>query len=398
MARHILQRHADFRRLFLGNSVSLLGSSVTTVALPLAAVLTLHASSIYMGLLGAAALLPHFLLGLPAGVWVDRLPYRQILVTADIAQLVLISSIPVAAAFGMPTLAQLLLVALLAGVANLFETVAAQSFTPALVPPEELLPANSALMLSTTTVATTGSALGGALVALLTAPFAIVADAASFLVAALLKARIRVPGPPRAAREHHLVKDVLEGLHAVFGHPVLRVVTLSATLGAFAGQLQNTVLVLYLVRELGFSPAAVGLTVTVAGAAGMLGALVAHPITRRLGPGRAYLAGMTLASAAGLVIAAGGAIAAVAGQVLRGAGPSLYGVNQQTLRQTLIAPDLLSRATATWRFLVYGMQPLGALAGGLLGSVSLRATLITGAAVMALATVSAVRLSRVREL
>ncbi|MEW2504200.1 MFS transporter [Amycolatopsis sp. NPDC047767] len=156
MARHILQRHADFRRLFLGNSVSLLGSSVTTVALPLAAVLTLHASSIYMGLLGAAALLPHFLLGLPAGVWVDRLPYRRLLVTADIAQLLLIGSIPVAAAFGVLTLVQLLIVALLAGVANLFETVAAQSFTPALVPREELLPANNALTL---TLAAVGSVL-----------------------------------------------------------------------------------------------------------------------------------------------------------------------------------------------------------------------------------------------
>ncbi|MEV6901232.1 hypothetical protein [Amycolatopsis sp. NPDC051372] len=134
MAWRILQRHADFRRLFLGNSVSLLGSSVTTVALPLAAVLTPHASSVYMGPLGAAALLPHFLFGLPAGVWVDRLPYRHLLVTADITQLVLVASVPVAAAFGVLTLVQLPGCRVPRRVANLFETVAAQSFTQRLVP------------------------------------------------------------------------------------------------------------------------------------------------------------------------------------------------------------------------------------------------------------------------
>ncbi|MEU4667474.1 hypothetical protein AB0F91_05760 [Amycolatopsis sp. NPDC023774] len=105
MARHILQRHADFRRLFLGNSMSLLSSTVTTVALPLAAVLMLHASSVYMGLLGAAALLPHFLLGLPAVVWVDRLPYWRLLVMADIARLVLIGSGALARVVGPVTVA-----------------------------------------------------------------------------------------------------------------------------------------------------------------------------------------------------------------------------------------------------------------------------------------------------
>ncbi|GAA3412640.1 MFS transporter [Streptosporangium vulgare] len=391
----VLRRHPDFRRLFVGNSTSLLGSSVTTVALPLTAVVHLNASPAQMGLLGAAALLPHLVLGLPAGVWVDRMPYRRTLVLADLAQTLLLGSVPVAAVLGVLQMWHLYVVMVLTGVCGLFETVTAQSFTPLLVPREQLLPANSALMLSNTTVATTGSALGGVLVSLLTAPIAIAVDAVSFLLAGLCKARIRTPGPAVAAERHerHLRADILDGVRALFAHRVVRATTLAATLGALGGQIQNVVLVLYLVRDLKLSPAAIGVVIAIGGVAGILGALVVAPITQRIGPGRSFVTGMFLAAVSGLVLAAAGSPLSLtlavlaAAQVLRGAGPSLYSVNQQTLRQLLTVPALLSRVNATWRFLVYGTQPLGALLGGLLGSLlGLRATLVIGSGVMLLGT------------
>ncbi|MFJ2030723.1 MFS transporter [Streptosporangium sp. NPDC087985] len=392
----VLRRYPDFRRLFVGNSTSLLGSSVTMVALPLTAVVYLNASPAQMGLLGAAALLPHLVLGLPAGVWVDRMPYRRILVLADLAQTLLLGSVPVAAVLGLLQIWHLYAVMVLAGICSLFETVTAQSFTPVLVPREQLLPANSALMLSNATVTTTGSALGGVLVSLLTAPIAIAVDAVSFLLAGLCKARIRTPGPAVVSTERHqrhLWADILDGVRAVFAHRIIRATTLAATLGALGGQIQNVVLVLYLVKDLNLSPALIGVVIAIGGVAGILGALVVAQISQRIGPGRSFITGMFLAAIAGLVLAAAGsplsltlAILAVA-QVLRGTGPSLYSVNQQTLRQALITPALLSRANATWRFLVYGTQPLGALLGGLLGSVlSLRATLVIGSGVMLLGT------------
>ncbi|EWM18074.1 MFS transporter [Kutzneria sp. 744] len=384
----LLVQHKDFRRLFVGNSVSLLGSSVTTVALPLVAVVSLHATAFEMGLLGAVAFLPHLVLGLPAGVWADRLPYRRILVLADLGQLLLIGSIPVAAVLGVLTLTQLYFVVTLAGVCSLFDAIAAQSFTPMLVPRDQLLPANSALMLTSSTVNVAGSTLGSALVVLLAAPLAMAVDAASFLAAALCKARIAIPGTANSLRGK---ADLFGGLRITFTHPVLRPVTIAATLGALGGQMQNAVLVLYLVHVLGFLPWLVGIAVTMAGAASILGALITPTVTRRLGPGRTFVLGMLLSSAAGLLLAAGPALLS---QVLRGTGPALYGVNQQTFRQTLVAPAQLSRVNAGWRFLVYGTQPLGALLGGALGTVDLRLALIVSACLMLAGTALALPVTR----
>ncbi|MFC0429677.1 MFS transporter [Kutzneria buriramensis] len=383
----LLARHQDFRRLFVGNSVSLLGSSVTTVALPLVAVVYLRATPVDMGLLGAAAFLPHLVLGLPAGVWVDRLPYKRILVIADLCQLVLIGSVPIAAALGLLTLEQLYAVVSLAGVCSLFDAIAAQSFTPQLVPRDQLLPANSALMLTTSTVGVTGSAIASGLVALLAAPLAMAVDAVSFLIAALFKSRITAAGVGNPLRGKG---DLFDGLREMFSHPVLRPVTIAAALGALGGQTQNAVLVLYLVRVLGFSPAFVGIALTVAGIAGILAALITPVVTRHLGPGRTFVFGMLLSSAAGLLLATG---PAVLSQLLRGAGPALYGVNQQTFRQKLVQPALLSRVNAAWRFLVYGTQPVGAVLGGLLGTVDLRLPLIVSGVLMLAGTALALPLT-----
>jgi MFS family permease len=398
LAWAVLSRYRDFRWLFTGNAVSLFGSSVTTVALPLTAVVYLHASPAQMGVLGAAALLPHLVLGLPAGVWAGRMPYRRTLVLADLAQMLLLGSVPILAALGVLRIWQLYAVAVLAGACGLFETVAAQSFTPRLVSRQQLLPANSTLMISRMAVGTAGAALGGILVSLLTAPVAIAADAGSFLLSGLCKARIRTPGLAVAENRPrgHLRAEILEGARTVFGHKIIRAATLAAAIGALAGQMQAVILVLYLVRGLGLTSALVGVVIAAGGGAGVLGALQAIRITERIGSGPAFITGMLLASSGGLVLAAASRplwlalVILVIAQALRGAGPALFGVNQQTFRQALIPPAALSRANATWRFLVYGMQSIGAILGGFTGSaLSLRATLIISSATMLLGVIVA---------
>nr|WP_191909877.1 MFS transporter [Microbispora cellulosiformans] len=393
---HVLREFPDFRKLFTGSSISLLGSSITTVALPLTAVSYLHASPAQMGMLGAVSMLPHLILGLPAGVWVDRMSYRRTLILADFARAPLLGSIPVLAMFGWLQMWQLYVVAVLAGIGGLFEMVAAQSFTPAVVPRSHLLPANSSLALVTATVNTAGSGLGGLLVTLVTAPIAIAADALSFVISGVLKTRIRASGRTDAhteRRRRSLLVEIFHGLRAVFTHPIVRAVTVAATIGALAGQMQNVVLVLYLVRTLGFSSALVGVVIAIAGAAGILGAVLATGVTRRLGHGPAFITGMLVASVAGLVLAAASGalvpaiVVVVIAQSMRGLGPPIYGVNQQTLRQAHIPPALLSRANATWRFLVYGTQVLGAALGGFFGAAAgLRATLVVSSGLMLVGT------------
>lgn len=407
MSRSILARHPDFRRLFMGNTVSLAGSSVTAVALPLTAVVYLHASAAEVGLLGAVPYVPKLLFGLPAGVWVDRLAYRRLLVLCDLTQVVLIGLVPILAAVGQLAIWQLYVVGSLAGLANLFETVTAQSFIPKLVSRQELLPANTALQLSMSSVATSGTALGGVLVSVLSAPFALVADAVSFAISGFVKARIRTAGLTAVGDRptgELLGRQIVSGLRVVLGHRVIGRVTAAAAVGAFAGQVQGVLLVLFLVRVVHLSSGLVGVTVAMSGVAGMIGAMVATRITRRLGPGPTFILGMFTASLAGIVVAVTPDPVALAlvvlaiAMLLRGAGPSLYGVNQRSLRQSLIAPEYLSRANSSWQFLVYGTQALGALVGGLLATVlGLRATFMFSSAIMLIGAATAL-LSPVRKL
>lgn len=390
--RRVLTEHPDFRRLFGGSTVSLFGSSVTTVALPLTAVSYLDASAVQMGLLSASALLPNLLFALPAGVWLSRLAYRPVLVATDLLQAGLLGMVPVLALLGLLEVWQLYVVVLLAGTCSLFDAVAAESFTPLLVPHDRLLAANGLRALSASTVSTSGNAVAGALVQLLSAPVALAVDALSFVASAFWKSRISVDGrfpSPRVQPRETSVRQVRSGFQVVFGHPVLRSITISATVGALAGQLQNVVLVLYLVRELQLPVATVGLVIAVAGLAGVLGALAGASITARLGHGPTFLLGMVATSLAGFVLATAAGpppvvlAVLVAGQFLRGIGPSLFGMNQQTIRQSLVPSELLPRALATWRVLVYGVQPVGALLGGLLGeAMGLRAALVVGSVVM----------------
>jgi predicted MFS family arabinose efflux permease len=253
-----------------------------------------------------------------------------------------------------------------------------------LLPHEDLFAGNSAYLGSYQTINTTGPATAGLLVTVFGAPGAIAVDAVSFVVAAVVKSRIRHLGRSVASSAAASAPGIGDGLRALFAHPVLRPMTLAATVAAFAGQAQTVVVVLFLVRELHLAPWAVGVAVALVGAAGVIGAALVGRYTRTVGPGRALITGALFTSSAGLVLAAAGPLALVAvAQLMRGVGPSLFGVNQQTLRQTLVSPERLAQVNASWRFLVFGFQSLGALVGGLLASAAgLRSTLVATSCLM----------------
>jgi MFS family permease len=316
-------------------------------------------------------------------VWVDRLSRRTILVVADLGRAAVLGAVPVLALLGALRIEDLYVVAFAAGFMTLFFDTAATSLVPGLVGRENLVRANGAWALSNTVAGTVGPSLGGWLVQVLTAPVAIAFDAASFLFSAGCTLLVRVEEAPRRLGRVRLWPETVEGLRALLGSPILMPVTVAAAAGALAGAMYTSLLVLYLVRDLALTPALVGLAFAVSGGASVVGALLARTWSERLGPGTAFVTGVLLLGLGVLVLAAAaGPPAAVLplmllAMVLAGLGPPLFSVPQTSLRQSLTPDHLLGRVNAAWRFLVFGVQPLGALLGGALGAaIGLRATLV----------------------
>jgi MFS family permease len=365
----------EFRKLWLGQLVSASGSAITTVALPLVAVVTLQASAVEMGALAALSIAPHLVFGLPAGVWVDRWSLRRVLVWTDLARIVLLGSIPVVAAVGSLHMGQLYVVAVLTGVLTLLSDTASQTLIPRLVSRQDLMRANGAALLNLNLASTAGPSVAGFLVQVLSAPFAIVVDAASYLVSAIASYLIREPARGLAPERSEV--RLSTGLRLLFGNRVLAPLVVSATVGAVAGAMQGPLVVLYLVRELHWSPAYVGLALTAFGVAAVAGTFAATPWCRWVGIGRAYASGQFLASLSGAALAVGLTPFIYLGQALAGLGMSLFGVPQRTLRQALVPPHLIGQVTATWRTLVIGGQATGAATSGLLATaMGIRPTLI----------------------
>ncbi len=374
----------EFRKLWAGDLVSKFGTGITRLALPLT----------------AAGTLPNLLIGLPAGVAVDRFPRRLILIVADVGRAFLLLSIPVAALMGVLRLEQLYAVAFLEAVLDICFDLAATSFVPVVLGRKLLIDGNTLLVTNGQIAKVAGPSLGGVLIQALTAPLAIVLDALSYLVSAACSAAVRVAEAPLAARAIRggWREDLVEGLRLVWGDPILRSIAGTSILGQLAGAVQAPLLILYLARELGLSPTTLGAILAVSGVAAVPGGLLARPIASRLGEGPATATGTLFVSLGMLLtpLAHGPqpmivAVLAV-GQILAGIGIPIYAINQLTVRQAAVPDHLQGRANATRRFLMLGAAPLSAIISGYLGqAVGLRPTLLVAAVLMALALLWTVR-------
>jgi MFS family permease len=383
-----LWRDAEFRKLGAGAAVSGLGDAVTGLALPLTAVAVLGATPAQMGLLVAAGSAPHLVLGLVAGVWVDRLRRRPVMVASQLGRAAVLATIPAAAWLGLLRIEHLYLAAFLAGSLAVFADAVAFSFLPLLVGRARVLEGNARLAMQAAVVSVVGPGLAGALIQLVTAPVAILADALSFLLGALCWSWLRVEEPPPRPRDQRagLLAEIAEGWGAVFGEPVMRASTVASLMGMLAVSVQQPVLVLFLARDLGLAATTIGAVLAAGGVAGVAGAAAAAPLGTRFGPGPTIAAGSVLSAIGMLLIPLAGGPpwvvvgALVAGRALIGAGGAIYTTSQLSLRQ-LVTPDhVLGRSTATRRFLVVGLAPLGALVGGALGErLGTRPTLAVGA-------------------
>jgi MFS family permease len=382
-----LWSYADFRKLWGSDTISLFGLHATLLALPLTAV-SIGVTTLQLGLLTTAQTAPALLFGLFTGVWVDRCRRRPLLIGANIVRAMLLTSIPVAAYFGILHLAQLYLVAFLSGIAGLVFVVAYQAFLPMLVPREQLVAGNSALRASEATAQFAGPSVGGLLVQILSAPMALTVGAVASLGSALAILTIRASEScPRADDEGIGVgRAIGEGVHFVLADPILRPLLLSSTLGALFSNMPTGIYLLYAIHDVGISAATLGVIVSAGGLPALLAALLTGRAVRRYGIGTTLIAASAVKAGATLLLPlAGGPIPVaiallLAWRMLTSLAETIGGIASFTLVQVIPPLGLQGRVNATVRVCGWGAIALGGVLGGISGELfGLRPTLILAA-------------------
>jgi MFS family permease len=366
----LLHEH-DFRQLFVADTISQLGTQVSLLALPLVAVLALRASPFQVGLLAACETAAFLLIGLPAGAWVDRMRRRNVLITGDLGRAVVLGTVPVAWWLHALTMFQLYAVALVTGALTVFFDVAYQSYLPHLVGRANLVEGNAKLEAVRGVNQMAGPTVAGLLIQWLTAPVAVLVDAVSFAGSALFVGLIRKREPvPERTPDARLGREIGEGLRFVFGNRLLRAIAMCTGSSNLFSAIWFPMLLVVLARELRLSAGTIGAMLSVVSIGGLLGALTATRIAKRIGQGPAIWISVAVAGPFGLlipVVQRGWLLgAAVLGAAVSSFSSVVYNITQVSFRQGLTPERLLGRMNATMRFLVWGTMPLGGLLGGLL--------------------------------
>lgn len=370
-----LWSHGDFRLLWGAQTISQFGTQVTLLALPLAAIVTLDASALEASVLGALEYAPFLLLTLPAGVWVDRLRRKPLLVAADVARAFAVASVPLAWMLDALTMWQLYAVGFTVGAMTVVFDVAYVPYVASLVERDQLADANAKLEISRSAAQTAGPGLAGGLVQLASAPVALAVDALSYLASGALVARISsaeepAPVPERASGR----RELADGVRFVYGHALFRPIMACTALSNFFGQaVWGPLLLVYAVRELELSAGTIGLVFTLGNVGVLAGALSVGAITRRIAIGPTIAGSALLFGPPVLLVPAAPEHAAVpwlvAAFAITGFGGVVYNVSIRTVIQSATPNRMLGRATAVARTTVWGVIPLGTLLGGVAASV-----------------------------
>ena len=371
----LLRRHHDFLFLWCGEVTGKYGAAVASVAMPLIAVTVLGASTFEVGLLGAATWLPWLIVGLPVGVWVDRWPRRNIMLSAAAASIVTSASIPVLAGTGTLTVELLMALALTLGTASVFFQTAYSAYVPSILEPKDQAEGNAKLHGSASVAQIAGLGSAGVIAQVAGAIASMFVNAAMFMVSLLCIARIRhrEPQGTRAAlRSDSLWDDIVEGLRFVSTDPWLRPLTAFAAASNLALMAYQTVQVVFLVRTVGLSPGLVGAAIAAASAGGAFGAFAASRVARRMGTSRATVVLETLLPVAGLLMPLTfgglGISLFIVGGFCISAGVVAGNVLKAGFQQRYCPPELFGRLVASTTFVSYATIPVGAVVGGALGA------------------------------
>jgi len=402
LPRSALWRDRGFVKLWAANGVSQLGTQVSLLALPLAALYTLKASTLGVALLRSFAVLPFLLFALPAGVWVDRLRKRQLMIIADFGRAAAMASIPIAFWLGHLTLLQLYIVAAVHGILSVFFDVSYLSFLPALIGREHIGEGNAKLLGTASVAQLAGPTLAGGLVAAAGAPVAVLADAVSFALSGGLVAAIKRSEPRPEPTQTRVRTELMEGLRYVFSQPYLRTLTIWFSIANLFNSALFALMIIYFVRDLHLGAATIGWLLAVVNVGFIAAAFVNARLVRRFGIGRmiaypAFVAPLMLVTIPAAphanplpLLAIGGAAGTFIG--------FFENVNQLTLRQSITPQRLLGRMNAVARFMYWGTIPIGSALGGVIAeSVGLRATLFGAAAGGVLASIP-ITISPIRKL
>ena len=367
-----LLRDRVFRRYWGASTISVFGDQVSSVAVPLTAVLVLHAGPAGMGYLTALQWLPSLLFGLHAGAWVDRRGKRTTMILADLGRAVALATIPVCYALHVLTLVQVYLVTFVVGALSVLFTVSDGTLFVSIVPPDRYVDGQSLIYGSRSLSFMGGPSVGGLLVEALTAPYAIVADALSFLGSAFQLSRIRPAEPPSSDGSD----GVTAGLKFIRGSPIVRASLTGVAVVNFFYCMFSALFMLYAVRALGVRPGVLGLVIGAGALGGMLGSVLCKRLTRRFGAGLVYVAGcLVFTGPLALVPLASGVHGAAVLVMLFGAefasgfGVMVLDISIAAIFAVVIPPSVRSRVSGAFQAINYGTRPPGALLGGLLGSV-----------------------------
>jgi MFS family permease len=383
-----LWSHPDFLKLWTGQSISELGSQVSQLAIPWLAAVELHASPLAFSLLGVLGFLPFILFALPAGVWVDRLRRRQILIVGDSARAALLALIPILWAAGVLQIWHLLVLEFVIGIFTVFFDVAYQSYLPALIEREHLIDGNSKLQLTVSIAQVGGPTVSGTLIAAITAPYAIVVDAVSFAISSVfmigMKHRENLPRQDAAEPRPHMWPQVKEGLAWVVGNRNLRAIAGCTGTSNFCSGLMFSIVILYMVRVLHLSSIQAGAVFAVGSAGSIAGALLANRLGKKFGVGSAIVFMAVIFSFGGLAYPLAPKSfplpLLMAGQLLFGFSAVAYNILQVSYRQAITPERLQGRMNAAMRWIVWGTIPLGTLAGGAIAqATSLHTAIWVGA-------------------
>ncbi|RLU86321.1 MFS transporter [Streptomyces griseocarneus] len=372
----LLRRHRDFRMLWAGETTRAFGASVTGLVLPLAAVSALDADAFTVSLLNAAGWLPWLVIGLPAGAWVDRTRRRPVMLACDAICLVLFTSVPVAAWLGLLGIGQLMTIALATGTAAVFFETAYVAYLPTLLEPRDRVEGTAKLHGSDSAARLVGVGSGGLVAQFAGAVGGLLVNSVTFLVSLVCVARIRVREPlpePVERVRGALLREVAEGLRLVARDPYLRSFTLFGAAANLILTAYQSIVVVFLVRDIGLAPGTIGAISSIGGIGGVLGALVVRRTADRIGTGRALLLFelglLSLAPLIALTVSGPGLLLYVVGSAAVGTGIVAGNVIKSGFIQRYCPSDVLGRVTASSAFLNYGTMPLGAVAGGALGTV-----------------------------
>ncbi len=376
-----LLRQPDFLKLWTAETISVFGSQISRLAIPLIAVLSLRVSPFEVALLGAIEMLPFILFTLPAGAWVDRLRRRPIMIIGDLGRALALATIPLAYAFGALTIWQLYAVGFVTGVLTVFFDVSNQSYLPSIIERDRLLDGNSKLQVSESAAQIAGPGIAGLLVGALTASIAILLDALSFVLSASFIFLIRRPEPPVVHPADGTVEgrpsiwsDIRAGLRFVGGNRSLRAIAAGTATSNLFASIAFATFIVYLADPayLGLGAVTIGVIFAIGNVGGLVGAVTANRLGVRFGVGPTIIATLALGSLSSVLVALAPPAAPipllVAGGLLGGFGRMAYNINQVSYRQAICPLRMQGRMNATIRFLVWGTMPIGGIIGGILAT------------------------------